>query len=57
MAHAQADLPAQPTSRHDSGRRLILAISRVWAWVFLAGLILFFTISVSVTSDGVINFL
>ena len=39
------------------GGRLILAVSRVWAWVFLAGLIAFFTVSVSITSDGVINFL
>ena len=41
----------------DTRKRLILAVSRVWAWVFLIGLILFFTVSVSVTSDGVINFL
>ncbi|MFN8519535.1 MAG: ABC transporter permease [Chloroflexota bacterium] len=32
-------------------------MSRVWAWVFLIGLVAFFTVSVSITSDGVINFL
>ena len=40
----------------DTGKRLVLALSRVWAWVFLVCLVLFFTISVSATSDGVINF-
>jgi ribose transport system permease protein len=54
------DAAAEPTtvpSSRDSGRQLILAISRVWAWVFLVGLIAFFTVSVSITSDGTINFL
>jgi ribose transport system permease protein len=47
-----------PSSRsRDTGRRLILAVSRVWAWVFLFGMIAFFTVSVSITSDGAINFL
>jgi ribose transport system permease protein len=36
---------------------MVLAVSRVWAWVFLAGLIVFFTISTNVTSDGSVNFL
>jgi ribose transport system permease protein len=39
----------------DSRRRLVLGISRAWAWVFLFGLIAFFTISVYLTQD--INFL
>lgn len=56
MTEAEAGLPAVPAPR-DTGRRMILAISRVWAWVFLAGLIAFFTVSVSITSDGVISFL
>ncbi len=56
MTHASAQ-PAPPPASRDAGRRLILAISRVWAWVFLIGLIAFFTVSVSITSDGVINFL
>jgi ribose/xylose/arabinose/galactoside ABC-type transport system permease subunit len=57
VATAGAEAVTTPTSRMDARRRLILAVSRVWAWVFLIGLILFFTVSVSVTSDGVINFL
>ena len=55
MANAEAF--TVPTPPLDTRKRLILAVSRVWAWVFLVGLILLFTISVSVTSDGVINFL
>lgn len=38
-------------------KRLVLGISRIWAWVFLVGLILFFAISVGIKSEGVINFL
>jgi ribose transport system permease protein len=56
VTDAAAEAASAPSSR-DAGRRLILAVSRVWAWVFLAGLIAFFTVSVSITSDGVINFL
>jgi ribose/xylose/arabinose/galactoside ABC-type transport system permease subunit len=55
MTEAEAELPAPP--KLDPGRRLILAISQVWAWVFLLGLIIFFTISVNITSDGAIDFL
>ncbi|MCY7419155.1 MAG: ribose ABC transporter, partial [Chloroflexi bacterium] len=55
MADAHTDIvTAGPPL--DTGKRLVLALSRVWAWVFLVCLVLFFTISVSATSDGVINF-
>ena len=57
MANTEADSLATPSPPLDPGKRLVLALSRAWAWVFLTGLILFFTISVSVSSDGVINFL
>jgi ribose/xylose/arabinose/galactoside ABC-type transport system permease subunit len=53
-AETELELPAAKLAPH---KRIVLAISRVWAWVFLIGLILFFTVSVSITSDGVINFL
>jgi ribose transport system permease protein len=56
VTHAAADTAPSSASR-DAGRRLVLAVSRVWAWVFLAGLIAFFTVSVGITSDGSINFL
>ena len=56
MTQASADVVGQSSSR-DTGRRLILAVSRVWAWVFLVGLIIFFTISVNITSQGSIDFL
>jgi ribose transport system permease protein len=49
---------AAPASiRVDPRRRLLLAVSSIWAWVFLLGLIVFFTISVSASSDGAVNFL
>jgi ribose transport system permease protein len=38
-------------------KQLILLLSRIWAWVFLALLIGFFTISVRVASEGSVNFL
>jgi ribose/xylose/arabinose/galactoside ABC-type transport system permease subunit len=51
--------PAEPgaitTTTSDRRKRLILAISGGWAWVFLFGLIAFFAISIHLTQD--INFL
>ena len=38
-------------------KRFILTLSRVWAWVFLALMIVFFVLSVQITSDGAVNFL
>ncbi len=38
-------------------RRLILLISRLWAWVFLGLMIAFFVISISVLSGGAVSFL
>ncbi len=46
-----------PESPRDRQRRLILAISRFWAWVFLFGVVAFFWVSVTVTTDGEVNFL
>jgi ribose transport system permease protein len=48
---------AAPESSRDRQRRLILAISRFWAWVFLFGVVAFFWVSVTVTTDGEVNFL
>ncbi len=38
-------------------RHVLLTLSRVWAWVFLIALIVFFSLSVSITSEGDVNFL
>src|SRR5271166_2218768 len=46
-------LPAQSVRQ----KQLILVFSRVWAWVFLAGLIAFFAASVNIQSRGDVNFL
>jgi len=50
---AVAGLPAQGGVR----KQFILLFSRMWAWVFLAGLIVFFAASVSIQSHGDVNFL
>jgi ribose/xylose/arabinose/galactoside ABC-type transport system permease subunit len=50
---AAAALPAQSTVQ----KQFILLFSRVWAWVFLAGLVVFFAGSVSIQSHGDVNFL
>lgn len=41
----------------DQQKRLVVVLSRLWAWVFLAGLIVYFVISVNITSDGDVSFL
>jgi ribose transport system permease protein len=46
-----------PVTARDRQRRLILAISRSWAWVFLFALVAFFWVSVTMTTDGEVNFL
>ena len=40
-----------------SARRVVLLLSRVWAWAFLGLMILFFVIAVPLTTDGAVNFL
>jgi ribose transport system permease protein len=49
--------PQASVARLDSRKRLVLAISRAWAWVFLVTLIAFFTVSVWLTTDGDVFFL
>ncbi|MFV2065080.1 MAG: ABC transporter permease [Chloroflexota bacterium] len=44
-------------SQVDRRRDLIVSVSKLWAWVFLAALIALFTISVSVSTDGQVWFL
>jgi ribose/xylose/arabinose/galactoside ABC-type transport system permease subunit len=44
-------------SRSARQKQLVLVFSRVWAWMFLAGLIVFFAASVGIQSRGEVNFL
>jgi ribose/xylose/arabinose/galactoside ABC-type transport system permease subunit len=44
-------------ARRERQRQLVLLLSRIWAWIFLASLVIFFVISVRVTSNGSVNFL
>jgi ribose transport system permease protein len=37
-------------------QRLVLAVSRLWAWVFLALMVVFFVIAVPIVSNGAVNF-
>jgi ribose transport system permease protein len=48
--------PAAP-SKVPQRRRLILAVSRLWAWVFLACLIILFVIAVPIYNGGSVSFL
>jgi len=45
------------TSQRERQKQLVLLLSRVWAWVFLGTMIVFFIVSVQTTSDGSVNFL
>ena len=44
-------------ARSARQKQLVLVFSRVWAWVFLAGLVVFFAASVNIQSQGGVNFL
>jgi ribose transport system permease protein len=57
MTQAETELVIAPRRSVEARRRLVLGVSRIWAWVFLIALILFFWVSVSISSDGAINFL
>ncbi len=56
MTGPDTDIPAD-AARMQTRKRLVLGISRAWAWVFLASLIAFFTISISMRTDGEVFFL
>ncbi|MCC7451702.1 MAG: ABC transporter permease, partial [Anaerolineae bacterium] len=56
MAATSPTMPV-PAERSARQKQIILVVSRVWAWVFLAALIIFFASSVSVQSKGSVNFL
>src|SRR5690242_934671 len=50
-------VPAPVTQSTQMYRRLLLTLSRIWGWAFLGILIIFFAISVSITTEGSVNFL
>jgi ribose/xylose/arabinose/galactoside ABC-type transport system permease subunit len=53
LAHA----PVASAGVRTPAQRAILFLSRIWAWLFLALLILFFVIAVPLTTGGSVNFL
>jgi ribose transport system permease protein len=54
VADASLSPPEAPAS---TLRRLVVAGSRLWAWAFLAVMIIFFVVTVPIMSDGAVNFL
>ena len=55
MAETTGELGTLARQR-ERQKQLVLMVSRVWAWVFLTAMIVFFAVSVHVTSDGDVNF-
>ncbi|MBC8099792.1 MAG: ABC transporter permease [Armatimonadetes bacterium] len=51
-----AQTQRQAVAGSQRRRQLILTLSRVWALAFLASVVLFFTLSVSLSTDGRVNF-
>jgi len=47
-----AETPPPPAARLSPGKRLLVTASRLWAWLFLALMILFFVVSVPVFSSA-----
>jgi ribose/xylose/arabinose/galactoside ABC-type transport system permease subunit len=47
-----AETPPPPLARLSPGKRALVAASRLWAWLFLALMILFFVVSVPVFSSA-----
>ncbi|MBN9022904.1 MAG: ABC transporter permease [Rhizobiales bacterium] len=57
MTHSDSTSAGRAADGKTPLQHFVLALSRLWAWAFLALLIIFFVISVSVTSGGTVNFL
>ena len=59
--HASRVTLARASTAHAGARtraqQLILFLSRIWAWLFLALLVSFFVIAVPLTTGGAVNFL
>jgi ribose/xylose/arabinose/galactoside ABC-type transport system permease subunit len=54
---ALARASAAPSGARTRARRVTLFLSSIWAWLFLAFLVLFFVIAVPLTTGGAVNFL
>jgi ribose/xylose/arabinose/galactoside ABC-type transport system permease subunit len=47
----------RPSTLRTSAQRFGLLLSRIWAWLFLGLMVLFFVVAVPLVSDGAVNFL
>jgi ribose/xylose/arabinose/galactoside ABC-type transport system permease subunit len=54
---ALARASAAPSGARTRAQRVTLFLSSIWAWLFLAFLVLFFVIAVPLTTGGAVNFL
>lgn len=54
---SQPELTLAPVAPQARQKQVLLTLSRIWAWVFLIALIIFFAASVSITSEGDVNFM
>ena len=52
-SNAVAEMAVAPTARLPASKQFILGLSRLWAWAFLALMIVFFGIAVPIFSGGV----
>ncbi|MCR4283223.1 MAG: ABC transporter permease, partial [Bauldia sp.] len=52
-----AELAVAPPPKLPASRQFVLTFSRLWAWVFLGLMIVFFVISVPILNNGAVNFL
>jgi ribose/xylose/arabinose/galactoside ABC-type transport system permease subunit len=52
-----ARAPAASAGAHTRAQRIILFFSSIWAWLFLALLVLFFVVAVPLTTGSAVNFL
>jgi ribose transport system permease protein len=57
QSRAVSAIGLAPSGAITPAQRFILMLSRVWAWVFLGVMIVFFVIAVPLVSNGAVNFL
>ncbi len=54
---AAGDVSVFPVQQTTAAMRIILTLSRLWAWVFLGVMIVFFVVAVPLWNNGSVNFL
>jgi ribose/xylose/arabinose/galactoside ABC-type transport system permease subunit len=61
MAESESEVVVEvetaPPQYRTPSARLVLMVSRLWAWAFLAFMVAFFVVTVPIVSNGAVNFL